>query len=512
MFHFFFSFVYFRPKIHAQRKFAQGCGGGGGSTSFSINTTLQSVGTPAKLDTAIQEPQELLPNRRPNTEDFLTFLCFRSSSVLPSHLDFFNTNKRPADKTESKPATSLSSNSAVAGSSTSKSTETLAKRPESSKKVVDVPEPIPSDVEKPNFIPFAVRKHADTVAIGSRRQSTLQSKKRSVEQRAINGQTRSKTRLSTKDSHTSDEVDVSKVNDNKSLNESKNSSTNTPNKEMKNKRKLRSSQVDSNSSIKDDEIEPEKETEPQKEPEPQSVEKVVKKVTRKSKQAENDKEKLDPDEDERPEKMRKEIASAKEVALPSPKNTKPTVTPKAKKDDTTKAKKEEQAPTPPPAPAPISRMTRQKSFYAARVEIEDSPSEKSGKKKVPNKKSMSDGFSSEDEKPLLKTVDKIEKTTATKRNSKRQSLPKHKSAENIDENNKISDQKSENSSQDSEPIAKKRFSGRKSVTKTAKSQSRSSVKDDLKSGNDSQDDTENTTNTKAKKKRRNENILNGMFS
>lgn len=429
--------------------------------------------------------------------------------MLPSHLDFFNTNKRPADKTDSKPATSLSSNSAVAGSSTSKSTETLAKKSETSKKVADVPEPIPSDVEKPNFIPFAVRKHADTVAIGSRRQSTLQSKKRSVEQRAINGQTRSKTRLSTKDSHTSDEVDVSKVNDNKSLNESKNSSTNTPSKEMKNKRKLRSSQVDSNSSIKDDEIEPEKEPEAQKEPEPQSAEKVAKKVTRKSKQTENDKEKLDPDEDERPEKMRKEIASVKEVVLPSAKNAKPIVTPKAKKDDTTKAKKEEQAPTPPPAPA--IRMTRQKSIYAARAEIEDSPSEKSGKKKVPKKKSFSDGFSSEDEKPLLKTADKIENTTATKRNSKRQSLPKNKSAENVDETNKISDQKSEYSSQDSEPIAKKRFSGRKSVTKTAKSQSRSSVKDDLKSGNDSQDDTENTTNTKVKKKRGNENILNGMF-
>lgn len=475
---------------------------------------MQSIGTPAKLDTTIpQEPQELLPNRRPNTEDFLTFLCFRSSSVLPSHLDFFNTNKKPTEKAESKPTTSLSSNSAVAGSSTSKSTETLAKKPETIRKIVDaVSEPIPSDVEKPNFIPFAVRKHADTVAIGSRRQSTLQSKKRNAEQRAINGQTRSRTRLSTKDSHTSEElVDVAKVNDNKSLNESKNSSTNTPNKEMRNKRKLRSSLIDSNSSNKDEEIEAEKEPAPQREPESQSNEKIGKKLTRKSKQTENDKDKLDPDEEERPEKIRKEIPVVKETVLPIAKNTKSTVTPKTKKDESTKVKKEEQPaptplPAPVPAPAPItSRMTRQKSFYAARVELEESSSEKEiGKKKIPKKKSLSDGFSSEDEKPLAKTVEKTDKTPATKRNSKRQSIPKNKATENINESNKNVDQKSEYSSQDSEPIAKKRFSGRKSVTKTVKTQSRSSVKDDLKSGNDSQDDTENTTNTKTKKKRRNE--------
>lgn len=34
---------------------------------------------------------ELLPIKRPNTEDFLTFLCFRGTPILPPSLNFFNT-------------------------------------------------------------------------------------------------------------------------------------------------------------------------------------------------------------------------------------------------------------------------------------------------------------------------------------------------------------------------------------------------------------------------------------
>lgn len=39
----------------------------------------------------LPEPQELLPMNRPHTEDFLTFLCFRGTSMLPPSLNFFNT-------------------------------------------------------------------------------------------------------------------------------------------------------------------------------------------------------------------------------------------------------------------------------------------------------------------------------------------------------------------------------------------------------------------------------------
>ncbi|GFR92233.1 protein Jumonji [Elysia marginata] len=65
-----------KRKIHAQRKFAQGC---------SLPGTPSS--TPAKLTTP---PIKKISSRIPKTEDFLTFLCLRGTSVLPPHLDFFN--------------------------------------------------------------------------------------------------------------------------------------------------------------------------------------------------------------------------------------------------------------------------------------------------------------------------------------------------------------------------------------------------------------------------------------
>ncbi|GFN95941.1 protein jumonji [Plakobranchus ocellatus] len=65
-----------KRKIHAQRKFAQGC---------SLPGTPSS--TPAKLTTP---PVKKISSRIPKTEDFLTFLCLRGTSILPPHLDFFN--------------------------------------------------------------------------------------------------------------------------------------------------------------------------------------------------------------------------------------------------------------------------------------------------------------------------------------------------------------------------------------------------------------------------------------
>jgi protein Jumonji len=58
-----------RTKIHAQRKFAQGAA----TPVFSPSTT------PIKEKEKVKPTvfRELITHRRPNTEDFLTFLCFR---------------------------------------------------------------------------------------------------------------------------------------------------------------------------------------------------------------------------------------------------------------------------------------------------------------------------------------------------------------------------------------------------------------------------------------------------
>lgn len=424
--------------------------------------------------------------------------------MLPSHLDFFNT-KQGTDKSEGKSADC----STAASSSTSKSVKSTNKKSESLKKAENtpaVPEPVPADMEKPNYMPFAVRKHADTVAAGSRRQSTI-TKKKGAEQRATNGPARTKTRLSlTKEPQNTEEAEAAKGNDN-SLNESNGMATSTPLKEMKNKRKLRSSLMGSNSSNKDDEVEEEKDAPPQP---PPTNEKNVKKVGRKSKAAENETV-TETEKEERPEKIRKETPPVKPVGRPSLKNSKASENGKTadepKTIDTAKPKKEP-PPAPPPAMQPAPRMTRLKSMYAARVETVSPPVEKNAKKNVKSKKSFSDGFSSEDERPLAKTIDEMAAGNATgsKRNLKRQSNPKNKSIDGKDDSkvSKVEPAASEKSSDESEPIAKKRFSGRKSGGKAANSKPKAAEKpaEDLKSGNDSQDDTEKPT--KVRKKRRNE--------
>ncbi|PVD21057.1 hypothetical protein C0Q70_19223 [Pomacea canaliculata] len=89
-----------KKKIHAQRKFAQGC---------SLPTTPSS--TPNKK--ASQSPLNLL-NRVPKTEDFLTFLCLRGSHVLPPHLDFFSFTRddTTVEETNSDPCTPISAEKA----------------------------------------------------------------------------------------------------------------------------------------------------------------------------------------------------------------------------------------------------------------------------------------------------------------------------------------------------------------------------------------------------------------
>ncbi|XP_024084239.1 uncharacterized protein LOC106674103 [Cimex lectularius] len=86
-----------RTKVHAQRKFAQGSG---------MNSPMM---TPVKekektKSNSAASPPDLLPAKRPKTEDFLTFLCFRGTKALPPRLDFFNTATK-SEKTDKEIST-----------------------------------------------------------------------------------------------------------------------------------------------------------------------------------------------------------------------------------------------------------------------------------------------------------------------------------------------------------------------------------------------------------------------
>ncbi|XP_050537392.1 uncharacterized protein LOC126903304 [Daktulosphaira vitifoliae] len=69
-------------KVQAQRKFAQ-------NAVIPISSQQKPVQSPLVSNNVVKPP-----TKRPNTEDFLTFLCFRGTSLLPPRLDFFNKPQR----------------------------------------------------------------------------------------------------------------------------------------------------------------------------------------------------------------------------------------------------------------------------------------------------------------------------------------------------------------------------------------------------------------------------------
>lgn len=80
-----------KPRLQAQRKFAQ-------SHPCSPNATPLKV-----LDALSPTPAALLNHltrRKPKTEDFLTFLCLRGSSALPSNMTYFGSAKDDEDVDE----------------------------------------------------------------------------------------------------------------------------------------------------------------------------------------------------------------------------------------------------------------------------------------------------------------------------------------------------------------------------------------------------------------------------
>ncbi|KAM4725614.1 protein Jumonji [Anableps anableps] len=98
-----------RPRLQAQRKFAQSqpnspsttpvkvadTGSQNGNLSTAPSTSLSSLSS-SSLSSSIQD----LSRRKPKTEDFLTFLCLRGSSALPSNMAYFGSSQEEEDLEE----------------------------------------------------------------------------------------------------------------------------------------------------------------------------------------------------------------------------------------------------------------------------------------------------------------------------------------------------------------------------------------------------------------------------
>lgn len=102
--------------------------------------------------------RELLPNLKPNAEDFLTFLCFRGTSSLPKELDFTNSLNQP----------STSGGASGSKSPEKKKQDDKKKNPARKTEAQEVKKdespkpPVISEKDpKTGFMPFAVRKRAE---------------------------------------------------------------------------------------------------------------------------------------------------------------------------------------------------------------------------------------------------------------------------------------------------------------------------------------------------------------
>ncbi|XP_075962632.1 protein Jumonji isoform X1 [Anarhichas minor] len=95
-----------RPRLQAQRKFAQSQPNSPSTTPVKVadpgipNTALATVPSTSlsslsssSLSLSVQD----LSRRKPKTEDFLTFLCLRGSSALPSNMAYFGSSQEEED-------------------------------------------------------------------------------------------------------------------------------------------------------------------------------------------------------------------------------------------------------------------------------------------------------------------------------------------------------------------------------------------------------------------------------
>ncbi len=97
--------IHFSPKVHAQRKFAQGQGqspmSSANASPAKLRPSVHNSGNHSSGSSTASGPTSkktggntptlpFVKGENPKTEDFLTFLCLRGTSLLPAELDFFN--------------------------------------------------------------------------------------------------------------------------------------------------------------------------------------------------------------------------------------------------------------------------------------------------------------------------------------------------------------------------------------------------------------------------------------
>ncbi|KAH8375556.1 hypothetical protein KR200_002489 [Drosophila serrata] len=212
-----------RTKVQAQRKFAQGQSAPtSSSSSIAAYSTAAAAGpgtgsgpSTSGVDSS-QPPIEILPNKCPKAQDFLTFLCFRGTPALPAHLDYLNQGKSKDAAKESgsnaaggqannnnnakkvtnnsrqqtgmgaggkkkrgRPAKSAGGKKpaeADTTTSTEKSSSTADKAVSDKSNLIAVkqsaapsPTPTPAPTPAPPVLPGAVRKRAEIVTDGNRR-------------------------------------------------------------------------------------------------------------------------------------------------------------------------------------------------------------------------------------------------------------------------------------------------------------------------------------------------------
>ncbi|XP_034176929.2 jumonji, AT rich interactive domain 2 [Osmia lignaria lignaria] len=152
-----------RTKVHAQRKFAQGA-------TNVFNPSHTPIKDKEKAKPAVIT--ELITHKRPNTEDFLTFLCFRGTSILPPSLNFFNVGNKK-EKPEPKPLRA-STDKVICSSTTSSENQ----KSDSSQKIVTKVKPAINDKKK---VSGSIQKNITTFKSAT---STVQAlKKKYQEQR-----------------------------------------------------------------------------------------------------------------------------------------------------------------------------------------------------------------------------------------------------------------------------------------------------------------------------------------
>ncbi|EDW69335.2 uncharacterized protein Dvir_GJ12176 [Drosophila virilis] len=124
-----------RTKVQAQRKFAQGQSAPSAAGPFSAASVAAAAAAaaasgPSTSTESHQPPIEILPNKCPKPQDFLTFLCFRGTSALPAHLDYLNQGKsKPNELPPSSDASNNNNSKKKNNSSSSSSSKKKRGRP-----------------------------------------------------------------------------------------------------------------------------------------------------------------------------------------------------------------------------------------------------------------------------------------------------------------------------------------------------------------------------------------------